>query len=504
MKPHGRSILPWVALCVLAALPYLGSFSYPLVHDDRTLLDNPWLRNEAGIVDVFRGDFWRGTRHEGSDLYRPLTVLTLAWNARLARTSFGFRVVNVALHGIVALLVAALIRAALSRLDPARARASLAAWAGAAIFAVHPLASEAVLAAVGRAELLAAALGIAGFLFLTGDVFQTRPLGTPWRISIALLCFFLALCAKESAAVWLLIYPAWLGVRAWRSREKPARSEWTGLAGLALVLAGFLALRGLAVGWERKPPHWVDNPLVRVDAATRMTNAVVLQARYVGKMIVPHPLSLEYGFDQVPVVPLLPWGALAAVALALGWIGVLLILARRAPAAAFFWVFLPLAFAVTGNFLFPIGTIFGERLAYLPLVAFCALAGIEIASIPGAAWRRIFAAGAILVAFTPRTALRARDYRSLVAIDAATAEASPRAVKALVNEGRTLLRTGQLREARDILERAVGIWPEYPRALELLSQAYAALGDPGRAADYGRRAAEATALAKEAAALETD
>ena len=74
--------LRWIALAVLALIPYLGAIHAPLIYDDRTLLDNSWLVREAGPVSVFRHDYWFGTKHERSDLYRPLTVLSLAWNAR--------------------------------------------------------------------------------------------------------------------------------------------------------------------------------------------------------------------------------------------------------------------------------------------------------------------------------------------------------------------------------------------------------------------------------------
>jgi len=69
--------LALAALALLAALPYLGALGSPLLHDDRTLLDNRWLTTEANPVSVFAHDYWFGTKHEQSDLYRPLTVLSL-------------------------------------------------------------------------------------------------------------------------------------------------------------------------------------------------------------------------------------------------------------------------------------------------------------------------------------------------------------------------------------------------------------------------------------------
>ena len=61
-------------------------------------------------------------------------------------------------------------------------------------------------------------------------------------------------------------------------------------------------------------PPWVDNPLVLEGPVTRVAGAVVLHARYLAKMVFPYRLTVEYGFDEIQVLPFLPWGALAALA----------------------------------------------------------------------------------------------------------------------------------------------------------------------------------------------
>ena len=200
------TVYAWLSLALLAALPYMGSLGNPLIHDDRTILDNPWLRDEAGPASVFRHDLWFGTRHAGSDLYRPLTALSLALNLRFAPGRGAFHAVNVLLHAGTVLLAAASLRAILRTLAPTppsvppggRGGLPFAAWAGAAVFAVHPLASEAVLLAVGRAEVLAAGLGLAAFLLLVRSERSDGWGGWPFAAAVAL--FLLALLSKESAA----------------------------------------------------------------------------------------------------------------------------------------------------------------------------------------------------------------------------------------------------------------------------------------------------------------
>ena len=353
---------------------------------------------------------------------------------------------------------------------------SAPSWIGAALFAVHPLGSEAVLWAVGRAEILAAIFGMVAFV-----LYVRRSL------ALSLAAFFAALLFKESAATWLVIGATWVALRP--REERPAVKVMAVQVGAYLsVLFAFGLLRASAVGWGKIAVPFVDNPLSEADALTRAVNAVLLFGRYVGKMLWPQTLSVEYGFDQLPVVPLLPWGVIAAAAVVAIAVALVVTLYRKGhTAAAFLVAFVPCAFAVTGNLVFPIGTIFAERLAYLPLAGFCGLAGLALAAIPKVAWRGA-AVGVLLLACGARTMARGGDYRDLATLSDATAAASPRAVKALANAGRTQLRQGHPELAIPLFERAVAIWPDYAKAWGYLAEAYAASGDEARAAEARRRA----------------
>ena len=471
----------WIALVALAVIPYLGAIHAPLLYDDRTLLDNSWLVHEAGPVSVFQHDYWFGTKHAESNLYRPLTVLSLAWNTRATPSKEGIRGGNVALHALATVVlwwVLCLLFTKKTGTVPLERGQSPAAWIGAAVFAVHPLGSEAVLWAVGRAEILAAIFGMVAFV-----LFVRR------SIALSVAAFFAALCFKESAAGWLVIGAAWVALRPKEERE-PAKRVAVGAVCYLAALGVFAALRASVVSSGDTAPPFVDNPLAAADPATRAVDAVLLFGRYVGKMLWPQTLSVEYGFDQIPVVTMLPWGAIAALAI-VGGVGVAVVMLHRKgyTAAAFLFAFVPCAFAVTGNLVFPIGTIFAERLAYLPLAGFCGLAGLALAAIPKAAWRGAVV-GVLLVACGARTIARGRDYRDLAALSEATVAASPRAVKALANAGRTQFRQGHPELAIPLLERAVAIWPDYAKAWGYLAEAYAASGDEARAADARRRAGD--------------
>ena len=247
-------------------------------------------------------------------------------------------------------------------------------------------------------------------------------------------------------------------------------------------------LRGSVVGWVPSPPHWVDNPLVLADPLTRMANAIFVGTRYLGKMLYPGSLGVEYGYDQIRLYGLLPWALPGALLLVATWTTLATGLRRLSPAALFLWIFVPAAFAVTGNIALPIGTIFAERLAYLPLVGFCGLVAWLLCRLPIARSRRALLIGLLLVVAAGLSWHRAGDFTDKLTFDEATARAAPRAVKALANVGRSRLRSGQTGEGIAALDRAIEIWPYYPRALRLLADAHARRGDLVLADEFRRRA----------------
>jgi hypothetical protein len=362
-------------------------------------------------------------------------------------------------------------------------------WIGAALFAAHPLASESVLFAVGRGELMAAGFGLLAFGLVIGSDGRNA-----WRVALSSGLFGLAFLSKESAAAWIAILAVWwLVVRD--ARREPG-SAALGLAAWVGTLVPLLIARATVVGaWPRRPP-WVDNPLVLEGSVARVANAVRIQAIYLGKMVFPSRLSIDHGFDQTGVWPLAPWGLLVAVLVAVAWLTVAAGLRRLSPVALFLWAFVPAAFAVTGNVVFPIGTIFAERLAYLPLVGLCGLGGCLLVTLAPSRGTIVVILVLALSSAVFRTAQRTHDLRDHRTLVEATAAASPRAVKALVNVGRSRMRAGRFAEAIDPLERAVALWPEYRRALDLLAEAWGELGDAEAAARYLERAEAAARRAE--------
>ena len=419
-----------------------------------------------------------------SPVYRPLTMLTYAVDFSIGGLDpRGFHLVSLLLHAAATLLLYALIR---ELLDPAHgapmrggaeqarrhqdwSRGQGAAFAAALLFAVHPIHTEAVAAAVGRAELLTAIFLFAAWLL------HLR--GRAWA---AALGFLLALLSKESAAVFLAL--PLLGDLTCRERRRWAAYA---LYGGAFLL--YAALRWVALGSPLEYIGYVpflDNPIADLPLSWRVLNALAVAWRYLGLQLFPARLSADYSFNAIPVArslaPLLP-ALLGTLAL----LGLWAWSYRRAPHAFLAGAMYLAGFALTSNVLLPLPTILGERLAYVPSAGLCLLAGL------GWAWfveRRRVAAIAILtmasVALAARTVVRNRDWRDNLTLFTAAVAATPENAKAHHNLGALLSGQGDLDRARVELDTAYRIYPEYPDLLSSLGVLYFRMGDKTRAVSF--------------------
>jgi hypothetical protein len=145
----------------VAVLLYLNTLPNGFVYDDHPAIEqNPCVQGDGEWMQLLLRDFWGTQLNSPSShhSYRPLSTLTLRLNRMVdphggAR---GFHAVNVIIHGAVSYMLWDAAKLALGTCG--RGPPLLASL----LFAVHPVNSEAVAYCVGRADLLAALLGLAG------------------------------------------------------------------------------------------------------------------------------------------------------------------------------------------------------------------------------------------------------------------------------------------------------------------------------------------------------
>jgi tetratricopeptide (TPR) repeat protein len=435
-----RRVLP--LLWGLVFLAYARSMGNGFCFDDGGIVvDNP-LVSEGRWGEILRSDYWSAIG-DRTGLYRPLTIASFALNhLLLGSEAWGYHLANLFLHLGAATLLYLLAVAWM---------APVGAVVAGLCFGLHPALSEAVIGVVGRGELLSACLGLAGIWCL-----RVRAEGRLLSQLAGLVLLAAAPLAKENGICFAL------GVALWSFCHHRSRPLWW--AG-ALVAAGFsLAVKALALG-QLQPGEigFIDNPLAYADASVRMLNSAGLLVRYLRLLLFPWPLSADYSYDQIPVITQLAdaslWLPLALVC-TLGW-GIWKG-AGRQPQMVLWLLISGGALLLVANLFVAGGTIFAERLLYLPALAFSLGLGLLASRLP----RRTTAAlvwgwclGAVPLVWT-----RCGDWRDDLSLFRQAVRVSPASARGHYNLGQALQRAGELTPALGAYQRALAIYPRYADA----------------------------------------
>ena len=477
MRPGAaRSAALHLAL-ILACAGAAGArtISHGLVFEDHMLLGGnaPLIRGEAPLGSAFTDRYWgAGDDASPNELYRPVTVISLALDARLlgGRPAV-MHAMNVGLHALNACLLYVLLRALFSH--------PVVALTASLLFALHPIATEVVAAVSGRADLLATGFILAACLL---GLAASRRRGV-WILIGGLGvagATFLGVLSKETVYVAPLLMVAVLGADA-RRHDGPRRSyrdylmtagTLAGIQAFVLLMAVLLRVRLLGYLFRFAPPDspssaylaFVNNPLTTAEPLARIFTALRVAVRGAWLLIWPARLSADYSFDQIPVSASTPGAAeLAALGFAAAYLALVIWSARRFPMAMFALSWSALSYLMVSNLIFPIGTIFSERLLYLPAIGFCLLLAAGLAQLArrSEAARRAATALAlvILALYSARFVARCGDWESDATLFAATVRDSPRSAKAHSNRGFTLQVAGSTAEAIESYHRALSIAP---------------------------------------------
>lgn len=489
---------------------------WPLVGDDTNpgVLHPPWGSSVAG---------------------RPLVNFSLAVNYYFGELNpIGYRVVNVCLHILSALLLMAIVRRTLlleyfqGRFE--RSAGPLALAVG-LLWAVHPLQTEAVEYVIQRTELMMAFCYLATLYGSLRYWEATTPVARRAWLSLATLACLAGMASKEmmaSAPVVVLLFERTFLAGSFREAW---RRSWPLYVGLA---ATWVLLLCLNIGGPRSNSAGFD---LGVSAwAWWATQAKVIWL-YLKLVVWPWPLMIHYDIPYLDALGV-AWPWLLGTALLVAAIAFLV------------WLNHPAGFLGTSVLLIlsptlivPITTeVAAERRMYLPLAAVLALAFVggyallqrfargssdDSAQSALPRWLPVAAGGAVVglalvasivsarrlesyrddlilweetlrcwpddplvyhclggvLARRDRLPEAAENYQKALAI-------SPDFASAHVSLGHTLKQMHRTQEALPHLERAVELRPDYPEAHFILGNALVEAGRPTEALAHFQRATE--------------
>ena len=448
------SIRLFILVVVFAAIGlilYANALDSPFIYDDipaivdnadiRQLWPPDWIRPHAGIHAAVNS--------------RPVVSLSLVLNyAWSGLDPWSYRVVNLVLHILNALLLYGVVQRTLQRSNRLGlgVAASGLGLVSAALWLVHPLASQCINYTIQRTELLMACCYLSA-------LYASMRAGRGWQ-GVAVLACVLGMASKEvmvTAPVMVLLYDRTFGAgslaQAWRRR----RLFYLGLAGTWGVLAVLL--------WS-KPHGNTIGSAYGSEAWNYALNQFVMVVEYLCLCFWPHPLVLDYGWPQpLGFADVFPAAVLVAVLVALAVYAF-----YRWPGYGFLGVWFFVVLAPTTSIVPLLNEVGAERRVYLSLAALIVLVvvggyqllwrwGVGVAVRVGGA-----VAMSVLLVFGDMTIERNRDYQSELAIWRTVVEARPTNARGHNNLGKAYYEVSELQRARAHYRQAVTLVSYYPEA----------------------------------------
>jgi len=464
----------WALLVAgVAALVFLPTLGHGFVFDDRVeVVENTYVRSLEHLPLVFSGNTWAGAGRN-NHTYRPVTISSYALNHAISGSSaWSYHLVNVALHVLVSLLF---LRLALTW-----GLSLTAAGLAALLFAVHPVHVEAVTNVAGRKDLLAAAFALLALL-AHGRALRR---GGAW-LALAPLAVAGATLSKETGAVTIALLVA-RDVLFNRGDWQVSRRRGVVLyAAHAAVLGVCFVVRWRVLGGFGVPHiPFYDNPAVDASTGVRVLTAATVIGRGLLLLLAPVTLSPDYSYAVIPLVTsILDWRFLLTAAAAAALVGLAGVRRRTRAVGLFAILWYGFTILPASNLLLPVGTIFGERLLYLPSLAFCLVAGLLAAR---ACSRLKTLAAVSLVALLVgalgvRTVTYALAWSDEYRLFAWAARAAPRSTKVWLKLGDLRRERGEIESAHEAYRRALAIAPGNDKAKLGLASVLERLGQTSEA-----------------------
>jgi tetratricopeptide (TPR) repeat protein len=372
------------------------------IDDTIVVTDNKFTKKGFGGVkdhfthDMFEGFFGeRGAKLVSGGRYRPLSMTSLAVEYEIVRKvrgdkrdvidekniimtdadpylapmlSHGINVVLFALTCVLLFYILQLVIPKKYSIKTPFGDLGVAFFAT-LLYAAHPLHTEAVANIKGRDEVMCMLLSLLTLLASIKYVKTQNIVHLIWGVVI----YFIALLSKENAITFFAIIPL-----TYYFFTKAKTRDYLLTLGLYLIpIASFLVLRSMYThaGLKDESPEILNNPFVAPynEFSIRYGTTIYTFLRYYILMLVPHPLTHDYYFNQVPYLGFdspLVW---LSIIVTIGALVYATLNLQKKSVAAFGILFYFVTFSVASNMLFTVGVLMNERFIYMSSLGFCIL-----------------------------------------------------------------------------------------------------------------------------------
>ena len=430
----------------ISIFSYWNSLRVPFLYDDKAVIvETRALKQFDSWKYLFTPEYFKQFRER---TYRPVSSFSLWLNYRLSHfNALGWHATNLALHIFVSLLVCLISAPLLGRAGGIVAGA---------IFAAHPVHTEAVTLVSNREELLC------GLFFFAALYFHQRAIHSALRTThsaprtafsaLSFVSFILAMFSKEMAAsfpIVIFIYDFIFNT------EKPILKRFWRAVPFALVCSVvvflFLVLRWGPMSNVEGEASYPGGSF----SAAMYTMAHVFLV-YVGLLVLPIRLCADYviPFSHSIANPQTLSGIFLIIAILIFSVSLM----RRVPVLSFAFLFLLASLLPVSN-LVPFGAIMAERYLYIPSFALCLAVGYLYANARLPVLLKVAAAALVIAALVFGTVSRNEIWQSDRSLWGNTVLCAPRSARAHQNLGNAYFSEGDYR----------GALKEYRKAYECAS-----------------------------------
>ena len=458
-------VIQIIALIAIGLLVYANALPGKFLWDDYGLVrDNPCIKSLTYVKIIFITNIGAGS-DTVSNFYRPLQILTYAWDYSLWKLNpIGYHLTNILFHIAVTLSVYWLVSIIFKNY--------WLSFLSGIFFIIHPLHTEAVSYISGRADMIAALFFLLTFICYIKYVnsVSNKPL------ILALLFYPLALLAKENSLILPLLILFYHYVFQAKVKTKA-------FLFLLLEAACYFLVR-LAVLGSSPIPLFSNNEFL----LARLAGFFLAIVEYIRLILLPFNLHMEYGlrlfkFNNPGVI-------IGGVVLITALLCIFKEWKNKIWPFAIGWFFITL-FPVSN--IYPINAYMAEHWMYLPSVGVFIAVSYAIISLYKFKYCKFLARTLIILLvfyYGYLTTLQNNYWRSPILLLERTLEYAPYSPEVNTELGNEYLGLGDNKRAGEFYRKAIAVSPRYKSAYIGLGNLYCVAGNPAEALAIYQKAAE--------------
>ena len=335
--------------------------------DDAIVLTNNKFVDKGikGIPEIVTQEYFKGLGTlKGNELsggrYRPFALIAFALEHQFFGTNpMISHLINVLLFVLLIALLYQLLQAHLFK----EQNNSLAFFT-CLLFAVHPIHTEVIANVKSRDELIAFILLLISLINLLKN--SENP--SKGKLFTGLICLFLGLLTKESSAAFIIIFPLIL----FFFYNQPLRKSILFSFPLLVVFICYAVIRFAIIGLHPSTSNLILNaPFLYATSSQAFATKVFILFKYIWLLILPHPLSSDYSYNQIPYVGINSVSFVFSLMLLMSLATYAIFTFKSKSLFSFCILFFLINIFLVSNFILNIGAPLAERLLFQPSLAYC-------------------------------------------------------------------------------------------------------------------------------------